>query len=266
MAGQIISKVTAGGGEHLISSSFYGTCATAQGTALKEVIINDPDVTAASFKRGMLLSVKFTSANTHATPTMTIFNNSGTEASPTKGSTTLLANRQIMRYGTTKPGNTAKTSWNAGSVINFVYDGTYWQMVGWINDADTDTVSSVYVNTGASTAAKVGTLTSASWASTTQPRYALIDLRYANTAASALTLNVASHGAKPVWLNGEASSASNYTWPQGTYIGYFDGTKWHIRTDGKIPGPSTNGTIEEILISESSPATTDDYTKIWIEI
>ena len=110
MAGQIISKVAAGGGEHLISSSFYGTCATAQGTALKEVIINDPDVTAASFKNGMLLSVKFTAANTHATPTITVFNNSGTEASPTKGSTTLLANKQIMRYGTTKPGTNAQNS------------------------------------------------------------------------------------------------------------------------------------------------------------
>ena len=110
MAGQVITKVAAGGDTHLISSSFYGTCATAQGTALKEVIINDPNITAASFVNGMTLSVKFTAANTHATPTITVFNNSGTAASPTKGSTTLLANKQIMRYGTTKPGNTAAGS------------------------------------------------------------------------------------------------------------------------------------------------------------
>lgn len=260
MAGQIISKVAAGGGEHLISSSFYGTCTTARGTALKEVIINDPDVTAASFKNGMLLSVKFTAANTHATPTMTIFNNSGTEASPTKGSTTLLANKQIMRYGTTKPGTNAAGSWNAGSVVNFIYDGTYWQMVGWINNND-NTYPSVYVATSASTAEKAGTLSTASWASTTEPRYALIDLYYANTAASALTLNVASHGAKPVWLNGKASSASNHTWPQGTYIGYFDGTNWYINTDGSIPGPSG----EEIIISADA-SDIGPFHKIWIEI
>lgn len=62
-----------------------------------------------------------------------------------------------------------------------------------------------------------------------------------NTAQSALTLNVNSTGAKTVYINGAASSASNYTWPAGAYQVYYDGTYYHIRTDGKIPGynPST---------------------------
>lgn len=260
MAGQIISKVAAGGGEHLISSSFYGTCATAQGTALKEVIINDPDVTAASFKNGMLLSVKFTAANTHATPTMTVFNNSGTEASPTKGSTTLLANKQIMRYGTMKPGTNAAGSWNAGSIVNFVYDGTYWQMVGWINNND-NTYPAIYVSTGTGTAGKVGTLSASSWSGLTSKMYALVDMYYDNTAKSALTLNVNGQGAKPIYINNVASSATNYTLPRGMYIVYTDNTNWYFNTDGSIPGP--NG--EEVIISPSQE-NIELFHKIWIEI
>lgn len=129
MAGQTIGKVVAGGKTHTVTSTFYGTCATAAGTALKEVIINETNTTEAlSFINGMTLTVKFTNANSHATPTMTLFNNSGTAAAPVKGSTTLLANKQIMRYGTTKPGTNAAGSWQAGSVVTFVYDGTYWQI------------------------------------------------------------------------------------------------------------------------------------------
>ena len=278
MAGQTIGKVVAGGKTHTVTSTFYGTCATAAGTALKEVIINEINTTEAlSFINGMTLTVKFTNANTHATPTMTLFNNSGTAAAPTKGSTTLLANKQIMRYGTTKPGNSAAASWQAGSVVTFVYDGTYWQITNWLNNND-NTVPCFYIGTGAATAAKAATLTTGGWntANTTAgttvvkdqsvPLYAMADIYYDNTAASAITLTVSGWPAKPIWINGAASSATNYALPRGTYITYYDGAKFHFRTDGKIPGPSTSGTIEEILISESSPAVTDDYTKIWIEI
>lgn len=267
MAGQTIGKVVAGGKTHTVTSTFYGTCATAAATALKEVIINEINTTEAlSFINGMTLTVKFTNANSHATPTMTLFNNSGTAAAPTKGSTTLLANKQIMRYGTTKPGTNASASWNAGSVVSFVYDGTYWQMVGWINNND-NTVPSVYISTAAATAAKVGTLTSTSWASTTQPRVAFIDNYYTNTAAAALTLNVNSHGAKPVYLNGEPSSATNYTWPHGTYVGYFDGTNWYINTNGTIPVQALPlGEIEEVSIGTTAAPNTKSTTKIWIEI
>ena len=110
MAGQVISKITAGGGTHLISQTFYGTCATAAATAAKEVIVNDPTITnAITLVNGMTMAVKFTNANGVASPKITVYN-SGTAASPTKGSTTLIAEKAIMRYGTTAPSTNAASS------------------------------------------------------------------------------------------------------------------------------------------------------------
>ena len=137
MAGQVITKVSANSGTHLISTSFYGTCATAAGTAAKEVIVNDPNITdAITLVNGMTLAVKFTNSNSVASPKITVYNNSGTAASPTKGSTTLIAQKSIMRYGTTAPGTAASSSWTAGAIVLFVYDGTNWiESSSWDNNS-----------------------------------------------------------------------------------------------------------------------------------
>ena len=66
------------------------------------------------------------------------------------------------------------------------------------------------------------------------------EIYYGNTAQSALTFRVGTTGAKPIYINGTASSSTNYTLPAGSYIVYYDGTAYHFRTDGKIPGPITN--------------------------
>lgn len=92
--------------------------------------------------------------------------------------------------------------------------------------------------TAAGTAAKAAT--ARSYVLNDHNRFTLY-ISTTNTAQSALTLNVNGTGAKTVYINGAASSASNYTWPAGAYQVYYDGTYYHIRTDGKIPGynPST---------------------------
>ena len=79
----------------------YGTCATAAATVAKTV-------SAANFRlfKGATISVKFSYANTAASPTMDV-NGTG-------------AKRIVDRYT-----NSAVT-WNAGDVISFVYSGTYW--------------------------------------------------------------------------------------------------------------------------------------------
>lgn len=56
-----------------------------------------------------------------------------------------------------------------------------------------------------------------------------------NTSDSALTLNVAGTGAKPLYINGVVSSSTNYSLPAGNYIVYYDGTNYHVRTNGAIP-------------------------------
>ena len=94
---------------------YYGTCSTAAATAAKTTnIANFPE----SLYTGMRVSVKFDNANGKANPTLSI--NGGTAVS-------------IKRYGTTAPSTSAASSWNAGAVVDLVYDGTYWQIVGWIN-------------------------------------------------------------------------------------------------------------------------------------
>lgn len=89
---------------------------------------------------------------------------------------------------------------------------------------------SCYISTGAGTAAKVGTLTNYAL----QPGYLQVAIYNANTAASALTLNINSTGAKPIYINGVASSSSNHTLPKGMYMVHYDGTKYDFRTDGHI--------------------------------
>lgn len=133
MAGQVITKVSANSGTHLISTSFYGTCTTAAGTAAKAVIINDTNITdAITLVNGMTLAVKFVNSNSVANPTITVYNNSGTAAAPTQGSTTLIAAKSIYQVNTnldaagTAASTSAATSWKAGATVIFVYDGQGW--------------------------------------------------------------------------------------------------------------------------------------------
>lgn len=94
---------------------FYGTCGTARATARK--VCNDADQTFQLYE-GVLVFIKFTYANGKANPTLNI-NGTGAHA--------------IRRYGTTAPSTSRASSWNAGSIVAFIYDGTQYQMVGWIN-------------------------------------------------------------------------------------------------------------------------------------
>lgn len=94
---------------------FYGTCSTARATARK--VVSDVHSTFQLYE-GVLVFIKFTNANGKANPTLNI-NGTGAIA--------------IKRYGTTAPSTSRASSWNAGSVVAFIYDGTQYQMVGWIN-------------------------------------------------------------------------------------------------------------------------------------
>lgn len=104
------------------------------------------------------------------------------------------------------------------------------------------TVCAGYCSTAADTAAKTATWSYYALTS----GYLLITHRYTNTAAEALTMDIASTGALPIYINGTVSSSTNYTLPAGAYLVYCDGTKYYYRTDGKVEGlcekaPSDNG-------------------------
>ena len=93
--------------------------------------------------------------------------------------------------------------------------------------------SSCFIGTSGSTYNKVGELGVSQFL---QPCYLQVALNSGNTAQRALTLNVNSGGARPIYINGEPSSATNYDLPRGTYIVYTDGTNYYFNTDGTIPG------------------------------
>jgi len=98
-------------------------------------------------------------------------------------------------------------------------------------------------------------------------KYFMYTHYYDNTAQSALTLNIGSTGAKPIYINGAASSSSNYTLPGGQYLVYYDGTNYYFRTDDKMTGNITgdaatvNGhTVEKDVPSNAVFTDTKSFT------
>lgn len=112
-------------------------------------------------------------------------------------------------------------------------------------DNNSNTIPSIYCDTAAATAAKVGQLSGGALVK----GYYTINITAANSSKTALTLNVNSKGAKAIYINGTASSTSNYTLPAGFYIIYYDGTNFHFRTDGKIPSLITSGSLTTTSMS-----------------
>lgn len=94
----------------------YGECRTAAATAAKTVTVNGTFTLAA----GAVIFVKFANSNTATGATLNV---NSTGAKP------------IYRYGTTSPGTNVPSTWKSGSVVALGYDGTAWQMVGWLNDS-----------------------------------------------------------------------------------------------------------------------------------
>lgn len=201
---------------------YFGTCATAAGTAAKVATLENKK----GFKlaAGTVVAIKFTYNNSAANPTLNV------ESTGAKS---------LKQYGTTAISTANETSgWYAGAVVIFIYDGT-----NWVRDQGFNTNTSyynlcVYTTTAAATAAKVGTTTK--FKLEAGKHFQFMNY-YDNTAKSALTLNIASTGAKPIYINGTASSATNYTLPYGLYLVYYDGTNYYFDTTGKIKANSFDG-------------------------
>jgi hypothetical protein len=104
-----------------INNFWYGTCATAAGTAAKVVTS-----TGFSLKTGAVIAVKFT----YAATSFTTLNVNGTGA-------------YSVRYGNYAPGG---ATMQASHVATFVFDGTYWKLQNPIFSQVTGT----YTGTGTS--------------------------------------------------------------------------------------------------------------------
>ena len=94
----------------------YCTCDTDSGTAEKIV-----SVTGFVLEEGARVTVNFSESNTAENPTLNVHNGSGYTGA-----------RAIMYRGTSSvSGSSDYYRWQAGDIIDFIYDGTNWVMVGW---------------------------------------------------------------------------------------------------------------------------------------
>ena len=169
----------------------YGECSTAAGTAAKTVTLSDS--MSFTLAAGAKVYVKFTNSNSVENPTLAV---NGTTA------------KNIYRYGTTAPGTSAATSWQAGSVVELVYNGSAWIMVGWLNDNTTYTNGSLGQIFGECTPPSSGvacTVTNSAYSATT---YGVIAIKFVtrDVPASA-TLNINRKGDKAIYYQGAAITA-----------------------------------------------------------
>lgn len=126
--------------------------------------------------------------------------------------------------------------------------------------SDSNTYTSAYCGTSGGTAAKAASCTGYIAAANT---YLHSVVRYSNSAKSAITYNVNGNGAKPIYINGTASSSSNYTLPAGSYISFYDGTKYHFRNDGLLPVLGLGSVGSNIKIQGNLQNIIEDNTKYW---
>lgn len=100
-----------GGGSSMYA---FGTCSTAAATGTKTVTLTDSNFTVST---GSIVAVKFTYTNTVASTSLKL-SVAGVTA-------------QIKYLNTTFP---SSQHWLAGSTVEFVYDGSAWQVLGNIKD------------------------------------------------------------------------------------------------------------------------------------
>lgn len=197
----------------------FGTCSTAAGTAAKEVVIADPTW---NLQIGNIIGVKFTNTNSASSCTLNV-NGSGAKS--------IYVNTSVYT------GSSNAYVGGASGIIYYIYDGTYWAWLHCNWNTNSDTYTSAYSGTAAGTAAKTASM---NYYTATPNSYVHINFRYANTSASALTLNIDGKGAKPIYINGAASGSNNHTLPAGSYLVFYDGTNYYFRTDGKVTGVKTS--------------------------
>lgn len=78
-------------------------------------------------------------------------------------------------------------------------------------------------------------------------QYVFVVIKNTNTAQSAITLNINGRGAKSIYLNNVATSATNYNLKAGTYLVYYNNGIYYFRDDGRLPGAP-----EKVLFSKDN--------------
>lgn len=153
-------------------------------------------------------------------------------------------------WGASAPSHQIPSGGNAGECLAKNSASNYdlrWRTIN-------DWTPAGLMRTAGGTAAKVAEWSF--WSATQYPAWLVVTVGNSNTYAGAITLKVNGSTAFPIYINGAASSATNYSLPAGSYFVYFDGSKFDFRTDGKIPGGIT-GHADQDIAAPASPSTGD---------
>lgn len=177
--------------------SHYCTCSTDSSTVEKTAT-----VTGFVLETGARVTVKFSNSNTAKNPTLNVYNGSAYTGA-----------KEIKYRGTSSVSDSSNYyRWQAGDVIDLVYDGTYWVMVGWQTYA--------YY---ASSASSASTATSSTYAN--YLRYSTTNLLTAadtSTVTSAATIRPSSNG-------GSSLGTTGYKWNY-VYANYIGTSSYPVST------------------------------------
>lgn len=179
---------------------------------------------------GSRISILFSNAVTEATPKLNV-NNTGAKSIYYNGSA---LNPTAVTYATAVI--------TSGSVVTFVYQGTYFAITA-IENPKRIVVPGYQLDSTGGNSTKIMKMSNYTLCAGSLFTASFL---HDNTASSILSLNINETGAKTLFINGKQSSSSNCTLPAGTYLIYYDGTNYYVRTDGKYPGASSLPTREDI--------------------
>lgn len=231
--------------------SHYGTCSTSASAETKTVtLINDEHVDI-DLSTGFIMFVNMTHENTHEDPLLQIGVGGNSYS--------------IRRSNGLAPGGAIGVSWEANSIVEFVFvresaQVAYWMMA----NQNKNTLPVVYCNTASSIQNKVGICNNYSLAN---GQYIYLILENDNTYTSNnITLNVNGCGAIPVKVNNSLSNDNRI--PAGIYLIYYeeyeeevngvDVTRqyYYLNTDGILPG-AINKAVHDYLGNDIA----DTYVK-----
>lgn len=205
---------------------WYGTSDTEAATATKAVTC-----TGYTEAAGSILGVFFSTANTAATPTLSV--NNGTERS--------------IYVGGGAPNSTSNVlKWSANTMIYFMWDGTYYRYIGATQSSSVVSSEGATCWWGTSSTAATSRDKTASIANYKPTRGTMVAIRFsvANTYASnSLRLNINSTGVKTVYNVAGATSSSNpLPWAANdTLLFMYDGSYYRY-----ICGSSTYDSYESV--------------------
>lgn len=110
----------------------YTTCSTGASTVAKEA-----SLTGFTLVEGARVAIKFSATNSASNPTLNV-NNTGAKAIKYRGTSAVTSSNWYR--------------WQAGDIVDFIYDGTNWLMVGWQTYTTNASVASYTTYVGNSSA------------------------------------------------------------------------------------------------------------------